>query len=111
VGPPPLLPFECSIKQEPNSMQAEARDDWRFGPEKVSIKEEQKDEEDAREKFNPDKLRSTFLWHVLQRHSSQQQHEQLRPEEAGFTEIDDRLRNRFYETSVSAKKFSSKCIS
>lgn len=112
-GPPPLLPFEnrngTEIKQEPNTSHtrhssAEDRrtptnlSSWprKSHIDTINIKEEHNEDEEPREKFNPDKLRSTFLWHVLQRHSSQQRAATvatLPPEDASFTEIDDRLKS------------------
>ena len=76
VRPPPLLPYENLIKKEPNRSHPDDMRSpsvgWPSRPpgDQITIKEEQKDEEEAREKFNPDKLRSSFLWHVLQRHSA-----------------------------------------
>jgi len=110
-GPPPLLPFEGRtaagtpvIKQEPNTSHtrhssAEDRGTpsttWpptqaSFNMGTTEVKTEQKDDEESREKFNPDKLRSTFLWHVLQRHSTQRV---TAPDDSSFTEIDDRLKS------------------
>ena len=72
-GPPPLLPFENVIKKEPNTGHIEEPSmspNEKLDVVQTTFKEEQKEDDDYREKINPDKLRSTFLWHVLQRHSS-----------------------------------------
>ena len=114
-GPPPLLPFEHGsqvIKEEPNTSSTHTRhssaEDRSRTPSLIpwppkmdshhhnssqsgtEIKEEQTEKDESKEKFNPDKLRSTFLWHVLQRHSAKRV---PNPDDSAFLDIDDRLKS------------------